>query len=123
MKTPADTLRSLGLQTLATLVAAALLAVALAPEAALSGLIGGAIAMLGTGVFGLVSFWSSGGDAGAWRLIVAEVLRLLAMGLAFGGAFAAVAEINPAALLGVFLVTHLLPVWWVYRRSQIAMTR
>ncbi len=119
-------LHSLGLQLAATLILSGLILALFPPVAALSGLIGGAIATLGNALVAIVVFRgyrATEAGALAGRMMAAEAGRLLLIAIAFGVVFAHLDDPNLVALFGVFLLVHLLPVWWMHRVSDQAMTR
>ncbi len=77
-----------------------------------SALIGGGTAVIANALF---SYWVFGGSRSqrpeelAIRIYGAEVLKLLAITLLFAATFILVKPLSLGAIIGVFLVVHLLP--------------
>ena len=118
-------LQSLALQLGVTLLAAAAL-VPVGTDWALGALLGGGIAIAGNLLTVMLVFRNyRAADPGALttRMMGAEVGRLVLVAAGFAIVFVTVEEPAVFALLGSFLVVHLLPAWWMHRVSDQAMKR
>ncbi|MFN4263460.1 MAG: ATP synthase subunit I [Thioalkalivibrionaceae bacterium] len=84
-------------------------------------LVGGAIASLGHGVVTWIAYRPYRADqpeAISARLMVAEGVRLMVVGAAFAATFATWRTASVLWLIASFLLVHLIPAWWIHRRSS-----